>query len=51
MDTTVHTPFSIPLRQQSCHASAKPGDEGGIPPRPLLSSSQSHSSRVDSWNE
>ncbi|VDM18861.1 unnamed protein product [Wuchereria bancrofti] len=50
MDTTVHTPFCIPLRQRSCHAAAKPGDEGGIPSRPL-SSSQSHSSRVDSWNE
>ncbi|EFO21761.2 hypothetical protein LOAG_06722 [Loa loa] len=50
MDTTVHTPFCIPLRQQSSHA-VKPGDEGEIPPRPLSLSSQPHSIPEDSSNE
>uniref|UniRef100_A0A915PI99 TRPM SLOG domain-containing protein n=1 Tax=Setaria digitata TaxID=48799 RepID=A0A915PI99_9BILA len=49
MDATVHAPFCIPLRQRLNHT-AKPGDEGGIPPRPL-SSSHPHSSRVDSSDE
>uniref|UniRef100_A0A0R3RPG7 DUF4585 domain-containing protein n=1 Tax=Elaeophora elaphi TaxID=1147741 RepID=A0A0R3RPG7_9BILA len=50
MDAPTHTSFCIPLRQRSSHA-AKPGDEGGVPPRSLSLSSQSHSSRLDSSNE
>ncbi|KAL3998387.1 hypothetical protein ACH3XW_14840 [Acanthocheilonema viteae] len=50
MDATMHTTFCIPLRQRSSHA-AKPGDEGGVPSRPISLSSQPHSSRLDSSNE
>uniref|UniRef100_A0A8R1U259 Uncharacterized protein n=1 Tax=Onchocerca volvulus TaxID=6282 RepID=A0A8R1U259_ONCVO len=48
MDATVHAQFFTPFRQRSHHA-AKPGDEGGIPPRPLLLSSKY--SRLDHSNE
>ncbi|OZC12681.1 hypothetical protein X798_00313 [Onchocerca flexuosa] len=50
MDATVHAQFCTPFRQRSNHAT-KPGDEGGIPPRPMLLSSKSHSARLDNSNE
>ncbi|VDN01630.1 unnamed protein product [Thelazia callipaeda] len=50
IDTKMYSSFCMhPLSHRSNHAT-KPGDEGGIPPRPL-SSSQPHSLRIDSSDE
>ncbi|VDK68886.1 unnamed protein product [Litomosoides sigmodontis] len=50
MDEAVHTAFCMPFKQRSNHA-AKPGDEGGVPAKPLSLPSQPHSSRLDNTNE